>query len=527
MKVRIESGMEAGFKADLLAVPVEAFGKGRGKAGKLPAHLALLDKQTGGAISRVTALGDFAGREGETHLLHAGEGLKRVLLLGLGEKGLGNARRLRHAAGRAVNAARKRRAPEVAVLLPPGKRAHSAACAQALAEGAVLGNYRFDTYRSNTDTGKKGAGGGAGANKGVTRVTLLAEKGSARSAQGALKSAVQRGVVLAESQNLARQLSNEPPNLLPPVQLAKAAERVAKETGLKCRILDGAELKKLGMGAMLAVAQGSNHPPRLIVLEHGRPAGAGGGKQGGARRKKTICLIGKGVCFDSGGLSLKPPAAMTKMKHDMSGGATVIGALRAAALLNVPQHVVGIVGAVENMPSHTAYRVDDILHSASGKTIEVSNTDAEGRLVLADCLHYAQQKYKPAAIVDFATLTGACAIALGPWAAAAIANDDILRGFMVQAGENTDERYWPLPLWEEHLQHMRGDAADLKQTGGRDAGTITAAAFLAHFVETGLPWVHLDIASVANTAKQGPVQAPGATGFGVRSVIELLRIGKF
>lgn len=517
MEVRIESGMEAGFKADLLAVPVEAFGEGPGKAGKLPSHLALLDKRTKGAVSRITALGDFAGRKGEMHLLHAGDDFKRVLLLGLGDKGIGSPRQLRHAAGRAVNAARKHRAANVAVLLPPGKRAHGAACAQALTEGAVLGNYRFDTYRS-TDKGKKGAR----TNKGVTRVTLLAEKGSALSA---LKSAVHRGVVLAESQNLARQLSNEPPNLLPPVQLAKAAQKAAKETGLTCRILDGAELKKLGMGAMLAVAQGSNHPPRLIVLEHGRPRG--GGKRSGARRKKTICLIGKGVCFDSGGLSLKPPVSMTKMKHDMSGGAVVIGALRAAALLNVPQHVVGIVGAVENMPSHTAYRVDDILHSASGKTIEVSNTDAEGRLVLADCLHYAQQKYKPAAIVDFATLTGACAIALGPWAAAAIGNDDSLRECMVQAGENTDERYWPLPLWEEHLQHMRGDAADLKQTGGRDAGTITAAAFLAHFVEDGLPWVHLDIASVANTARQGPVQAPGATGFGVRSVIEFLRTGKF
>lgn len=517
MEVRVERGIEAGFEADLLAVPVEAFGGRRGKAAKLPALLAPLDKRTQGAISRIASLGDFRGRKGEAHLLHAVGDFKRILLLGVGEKGLDSARPLREAAGRAVNSARKHAAAEVAVLLPPGKRGHGAACAKALAEGAVLGNYRFDTYRS-TDQGKKGAGKG----KGVTRLTLLAEKGSTTAP---LKSAVHRGVVLAESQNLARQLSNEPPNLLPPVQLAKAAQRVARETGLKCRILDGTELKKLGMGAMLAVAQGSNNPPRLIVLEHGRPAA--GGKRGGARRKKTVCLVGKGVCFDSGGLSLKPPVAMTKMKHDMSGGATVIGALRAAALLNVPQHVVGIVGAVENMPSHTAYRVDDILQSASGKTIEVSNTDAEGRLVLADCLHYAQQKYKPSAIVDFATLTGACAIALGPWAAAAIANNDSLRDCIVQAGENTDERYWPLPLWEEHLQHMRGDAADLKQTGGRDAGTITAAAFLAHFVEEGMPWVHLDIASVANTAKQGPVQAPGATGFGVRSIIEALRIGKF
>ena len=210
------------------------------------------------------------------------------------------------------------------------------------------------------------------------------------------------------------------------------------------------------------------------------------------------------------------------MKHDMSGGATVIATLRAAALLKVPLHVVGIVGAVENMPSGTAYRPDDIVTAGSGQTIEIKNTDAEGRLVLADCLHLARSEFEPEALIDVATLTGACTIALGPWAAAVLGNNERLSDLIVKAGEKTGERFWPLPLWEVHREHMRSQLADVKQTGGREAGTITAAAFLSHFVgET--PWAHLDIASTSDTDRSGPLQPSGATGFGVRTLCEILR----
>jgi leucyl aminopeptidase len=232
--------------------------------------------------------------------------------------------------------------------------------------------------------------------------------------------------------------------------------------------------------------------------------------------------VGKGVTFDSGGLSIKPATSMVKMKHDMSGGAAVIGALRAAALLRLPLHVVGLVGAVENLPSGTAYRPDDILTSGSGQTIEITNTDAEGRLVLADVLHFARSEYRPDAIVDLATLTGACSVALGNWAAAVLGNDERLADLVIECGKASGERYWPLPLWDVHREHMRSRVADVKQTAGREGGTITAAAFLSYFAGEQ-PWVHLDIAPVADTEQGSPLQPPGATGFGVRTLIELLR----
>lgn len=235
-----------------------------------------------------------------------------------------------------------------------------------------------------------------------------------------------------------------------------------------------------------------------------------------------MCLVGKGITFDSGGLSIKPSTAMVAMKHDMSGGAAVVGALRAAALLHLPLHVVGVVGSAENMPSGTAYRPDDVVTTMSGQTVEISNTDAEGRLLLADTLHFARTEFEPDAMVDVATLTGACSVALGKWASAVLATNERLSEALRRAGEATGERLWPLPLWEEHREHMRGKVGDVRQTGGRDGGTITAAAFLSHFVGN-VPWAHLDIASTANTDRTGPYQPHGATGVGVRLLIEFLR----
>ncbi|MCP5071158.1 MAG: leucyl aminopeptidase [bacterium] len=494
-------------KQDLLAIPLTELDPTHWR---LPARVAALDKQLGGTLRAALAKGDFRGKPRETLLLYPRDGgVERVLLIGLGSDSELDGRALREAAGQTVQAARRHRASAPALLTPTSRRMRAPALCQALAEGAVLGLYRFDRYQNPGEEN----GGGA-----VERLKIHLEKsGDLRGA----RAGIQRGSTLAESQNLARDLSNEPPNVLTPAKLAQTAQKMAKQVGLTARVLELAELKKHGLGAMLAVAQGSHNKPRLIVLEHNGPTKTRGKKKP-SRNRPTICLVGKGVCFDSGGLSLKPAASMVKMKHDMSGGAAVIGAMRAVALLKVPLHVVGIAGAVENMPSGHAYRVDDILTSASGKTIEVTNTDAEGRLVLADCLHFAQHEFGPEAIIDLATLTGAASVALGPWAAAVVANHDRLAEAVVAAGETSGERFWQLPLWDAHRKHMKSKIADVRQTGGRDAGTITAGAFLSHFVADDLPWAHLDIAAMADTTQTGPTQARGATGFGVRALLQLL-----
>jgi len=513
MQIRVESRAPASQEADLLAVPLLQHDPSRWK---LPPRLAALDQGLGGQLARVLATGDFRGRRNESLLLYGDAELpaRRLLLVGLGEEGTLEAAGLRDAAGVAVRAAEARRAERIAVVVPTVRRLRAAAVAEALAQGATLGGYRFDRYQTPREEGGPSR---------LASATLLLERASDLRAA---RAAVVAGVHVAESQNLARDLSNEPPNVLPPAALARAAERVAREVGLRVRVLEPAALRRHKLGALLAVAQGSRNTPRLIVLEHNAPpqkrGKAGARKAQGARRRPTVVLVGKGVTFDSGGLSLKPAASMAKMKHDMSGGAAVIGALRAAALLRLPLHVVGVVGAVENMPSGSAYRPDDIITSASGKRIEISNTDAEGRLVLADALHFARTEFEPDAMVDLATLTGACAVALGPWAAAVLSPHERLGELSVKCGEAAGERLWRLPLWDVHREHMRGKLADVKQTGGREGGTITAAAFLSHFVGD-TPWAHWDIASTADTEQTSPTQVPGATGFGVRALVELLR----
>jgi leucyl aminopeptidase len=502
MRITVEARNPAETAADLLVVPVAKL-----VGSRLPAGAAALDRRLGGALAAVVGSGDFTGKAGETQLVYPRDTkrTRRVLLLGLGEEAKLDAEALRSAAGSAVGQAASRKAARVAFAVPSLRKLRPAAALQALAEGAVLAGYRFDTYlRDDKDPPGR-----------VSAFTLCLERGGQLAAA---RAAVRTGAILAESQNLARQLSNEPANALPPAALARAAQRVAKEAGLRIRVLEVPELKRRKMGGILAVGSGSANPPRLIVLEHGRAAGKP--RRGG--RQETFCLVGKGITFDSGGISIKPSAGMEEMKHDMSGAAAVVGALRACALLRVPHHVVGVIAAAENMPSGTAYRPGDIVTTMSGKTVEVLNTDAEGRVVLADALHYARTQFQPKSMIDLATLTGACVVALGKWASGLFGNDEKLIERVRRAGETTGERVWPLPLWDAHKKHVRSKIATVKNTGGRDAGSSTAAAFLAAFVGD-TPWVHLDIAGTAWATQPGPYQSIGATGVGVRLLLDLLQ----
>jgi len=315
---------------------------------------------------------------------------------------------------------------------------------------------------------------------------------------------------LAAGANLARDLSNAPGNDLPPRKLASKAREMSKSYDLKCEILTRKNITKEKMGALLAVSAGSEEPPRFIILEYGEPSDD----------YDTIVFVGKGITFDSGGISLKPGSGMEEMKHDMSGAAAVVGAMRAIGEMKPPLHVVGLIPSSENLPDGKALKPGDIITAYSGKTIEIINTDAEGRLVLADALGYAD-RYKPAAVIDLATLTGACVVALGHAASGMMGNNENLMTRVRSAGDASGERVWPLPLWEEYHDEIKSHIADVKNTGGRWGGALTAGAFLEKFVD--YPWVHLDIAGPAYSEKASDYCPQGATGVGARLLIQMIR----
>jgi leucyl aminopeptidase len=371
--------------------------------------------------------------------------------------------------------------------------------AAALVEGATLGRYRFDRFRSKPRKPEAGA----------ADLALLAWNAASTAAA---KRGAHAGEATAAGCALARDLANLPGNACRPNDLAEAAKKLAKEEGLKCEVLDEAAMKRLKMGSLLSVNDGSAAPPRLIILEAGKKR----------RGQETICVIGKGVTFDSGGISIKPALDMDKMRYDKSGGCATIGLMLAVARLKPPVHVVGIVPACENMPGNDATRPGDVVRAMNGKTIEVLNTDAEGRLILADALCYARERFAPDRMIDLATLTGACAATFGPHASGMLGTDEKLMDDLSRAGEATCERVWKLPLWDEYDGMMRGTYGDLKNVGGPKGGTITAAAFLKHFAE-GTPWVHLDIAGTAyDDGARIYNQGTGATGVGVRLLCRLL-----
>ncbi len=462
-----------------------------------------LDSLVSGRLHEARRSREFTGKANEALLLQpvAAGPMRRLLVVGLGPRRDAGLEQLRQAAGTALNLFKGKAIADLAFALPllDVPRTTATERVAAVAEGLLLASYRFDYYRTGENV-PKGQGPGTG--------TLLIDKRAQRS--GA-EIALAQAELLAEAVALARDLVNQPGNVKSPAWLAGQAAAAAARAGLSCTILDRDELEREGCGALLGVAQGSVREPRLIILEY----------RGGAEKEPPLALVGKGVVFDAGGISLKPAEKMDEMKMDMAGGAAVLGACVAAAGLQLPLNLVGVIPAVENLPSGSAIRPGDILTSLSGQTIEILNTDAEGRLILADALTYVR-RYQPRLAIDVATLTGACIIALGHHASAVLGNDPELVRTLSKAGEQSGERLWELPLWGEYDQQIKSDVADVKNTGGRPAGTITAAAFLQRFVK-GLKWAHLDIAGTAWIEQPRPCHPKGASGVGVRLLVNFLR----
>jgi leucyl aminopeptidase len=455
------------------------------------------EKETGGALTRAMKASRFEGKKDQLLALLAPANLSasRIVLAGLGKADGVDVRRMQDLGGALVAHLDGAGEKEAAVLLDVVDGLDAAEAAGNLGYGALLRTYRFDKYKTKEKPEKKPS---------MARLTVMSE------AAGAAKKLWPKLEAGAEAIAFTRDLVSEPANVLYPETLAEQARTLAAH-GVEVEVLDEKKMKKLGMGALLGVGQGSVNPSRLVVMEWK-----------GAQRGKPVAFIGKGVTFDTGGISIKPSDGMWDMKWDMAGSAVVNGLMRALAARKAKVHAVGIVGLVENMPSGAAQRPGDIVTSMSGQTIEVLNTDAEGRLVLADALWYCQDRFKPRFMVDLATLTGAIIVALGHEHAGLFANDDALADRIVAAGKSVGELCWRLPLADAYDREIDSDAADVKNiSGGRAGSSITAAQFLQRFVN-GVPWAHLDIAGMAWSKKDAPTVPKGATAFGVRLLDRLV-----
>jgi len=468
---------------------------------KLSPSAANLNKQTGGALERALATGSFAGKKGEILEIIAPANLQnsRILLVGIGEPGKLSEKDLEDLGGSAAArllAGGDEKAAFLVDKLRGGKSAQERAAHYAY--GALLRSYRFDKYKTKEKPEKKPK---------LKEIKILLEDAATA------KRLFQKLEKIAEGVFFTRNLVTEPANVLFPKSLVAEAKKLTK-LGVKVTVLGEKEMKKLGMGALLGVAQGSAQEPQLLVMEW---QGAPGAKDAKGKGSAPVAFVGKGVTFDTGGISLKPAAGMEDMKWDMGGAGAVVGVMHALAGRKAKVNAVGICGLVENMPSGTAQRPGDVVTSMSGQTIEVLNTDAEGRLVLCDALWYTQENYKPKLIVDLATLTGAIIIALGNEQAGLFSNDDKLSEQLTAAGKKVGEPLWRLPLGPEYDKAIDCDVADMKNiSGGRGAGSITAAQFLQRFIKEGTPWAHLDIAGVAWSTKDKPTVPKGGTGYGVR-----------
>ena len=494
MDIRVVVGDVAKFRGDAVVVNLFESVKAPGGA------TAAVDAALGGTIRKLIQLGEVRGKWGEQTLVHALGKLPvdRVLVMGLGKPEDFTLDRARIVSAEALKHLRKIGARRVGTIVHGAGAGglNAAQAAQALSEGALLGLYRFTRYKRNNDNG----------NKEIETLTVVERD---RLKLRAVTEAVRRGRIVAEATNAARDLVNEPGNTLTPTELGRRAREAARRSRIRCQMLGPQQLGRLGARALLGVARGSQEPPCLIVLEY----------RGGRRGGPHIGLIGKGITFDSGGISIKPAENMEAMKGDMAGAAAVIAATSAIALLSLPIHVTAVVPATENLPSGSALKPGDVLRAMSGKTIEVVNTDAEGRLVLADALHYARNR-KVSHLVDVATLTGACVVALGTLNSGAFTNSQALLDKVLAAGRAAGEKIWPLPMDPEYDDLIKSDIAEIKNTGGRKGGAITGAKFLQHFVGD-TPWVHLDIAGTSEADKEKGYQPKGATGVMVRTLVNL------
>ncbi len=468
--------------------------------GRTPPSLAHPGSVLERAVAR--AADDLSGRSAVAHVFHADPGdagPRRLLLLGAGPRADCTPETVRRLAARAVRQAAELGLDRITIDGLGAPVVDRQRFAQVVAEGAVLADWRFDELKT-----RPGEGDPPAHSVGAVEIAVASNVHAARAGARA-------GAVMAEAENYARTLQSRPGNVATPTHLADRARDLASELGLEVRVLGPREMRDENMRALLAVAQGSAEEPRLIVLEH----------HGGTPDDAPLVLVGKGLTFDAGGISLKPAKGMEDMKFDMSGGAAVLGALRGVARLGLEVNVVGIVPSSENLVNGSAVKPGDVIGSREGKTIEVINTDAEGRLILADALSYART-FAPAAIVDCATLTGACVIALGHHASAVLGTDDALVEELRAAGDLSGERCWPLPLWPEYRRQLDSHTADLRNVGGRPAGTITAACFLREFVGDA-NWAHLDIAGTAYGEGKLPYRRPGGYGAPTRLLIEWVR----
>jgi leucyl aminopeptidase len=469
--------------------------KEKNKDAKPQLKLAAADSAVQSAAADLLASGELTGKPFEINLLHKPVGLKakRLLLIGGGAAKKFSSYDLRRIAGAAVRTLKSRGIRSFAFIAPASIPAEEAV--SAIVEGALVGNFDPDYYRSDRKDQK------------IDALTIVAAGDKA-----ALEKAANEAQIIGESQNFTRDLVNEPSNRMTPTILADRAKKMCQEVGLKCEVYGADKIKEMKMGAFWSVAQGSDEPPALIVMKY-EPAGA--------PEKPVLGLVGKGITFDTGGISIKPADGMEKMKYDMAGGATMIGAMRAIALLKPKVKVIGIVCATENMPSGKAQKPGDVQIAMSGKSIEIINTDAEGRLVLADGLFYARQ-LGCTHLVDAATLTGAVVVALGYANAGIFANDDSMYDRFHKANEEAGEKMWRLPLDDEYKENIKSSIADIVNSGGRWGGAINAAMFLKEFAED-TPWIHLDIAGTAWMEDQKPWIAKGPSGIALRSLVEFVK----
>lgn len=478
-------------KADVLAVGVFSDAKGPDKP------IKWLDRKLKGAIKRLIGLGDFKGKEGTGAVVYGDGriGAKRVLLVGLGEKKKATLDTIRKAAAYAAKRSVEMKAKTVGLALHSafGAKFDAAAMGQACAEGACFGSYCYDEFVTENGNGRLGS----------LKVELV-ESYDARTKE--LKKGLSKGAVIGRAQSYARTIANRPANVIYPATLAAEARKLARGSStLKCTVFNEKQMIEKGMGGVLAVGSGSEHRPKFIILKHTPP---------GKRSEPKVALVGKAITFDSGGISIKPSANMEEMKFDKSGGIAVLATMKAISELKLPIGVYGIIPSAENVPSGTSYRPGDIITTYSGKTVEIQNTDAEGRMILCDGLNYAV-KQKCETVIDIATLTGSCLVALGRYMAGLMGNDDKLIKQLQKASEQSGEKLWPLPSGEEYAKEMKSKIADLKNCGSRYGGACTAAAFLGQFVGDA-KWAHLDIAGVDMFQKASEFSAEGSSGFGVR-----------